>query len=69
MAERRFPAPWSVEETDACFIVRDSTVEHSKPFAKSGENPEGGFNSPERVKDEGSVYPEPSVGAMLCDCW
>ena len=23
MAERRFPAPWSVEETDACFIVRD----------------------------------------------
>jgi hypothetical protein len=22
MAERRFPAPWSVEETDACFIVR-----------------------------------------------
>ena len=25
MAERRFPAPWSVEETDACFIVRDVT--------------------------------------------
>jgi hypothetical protein len=23
MAERRFPALWSVEETDACFIVRD----------------------------------------------
>jgi hypothetical protein len=21
--ERRFPPPWSVEETDACFIVRD----------------------------------------------
>jgi len=20
---RRFPPPWSVEETDACFIVRD----------------------------------------------
>ncbi len=20
---RRFPAPWSVQETDACFIVRD----------------------------------------------
>ncbi len=20
---RRFPSPWSVEETDACFIVRD----------------------------------------------
>jgi hypothetical protein len=22
-ALRRFPPPWSVEETDACFIVRD----------------------------------------------
>jgi len=21
---RRFPPPWSVEETDACFIVKDS---------------------------------------------
>ena len=23
MSSRRFPPPWSVEETDACFIVRD----------------------------------------------
>jgi hypothetical protein len=23
MAKHRFPLPWSVEETDACFIVRD----------------------------------------------
>jgi len=23
MADRRFPPPWSVEETPACFIVRD----------------------------------------------
>ena len=22
--QRRFPPPWSVEETDACFIVRDA---------------------------------------------
>jgi hypothetical protein len=22
---RRFPPPWSVEETDACFIVRDKS--------------------------------------------
>jgi hypothetical protein len=22
---RRFPPPWSVEETDACFIVRNAT--------------------------------------------
>ena len=25
MPERRFPPPWSVEETDACFIVRDAS--------------------------------------------
>jgi hypothetical protein len=24
MPERRFPPPWSVEGTDACFIVRDA---------------------------------------------
>jgi hypothetical protein len=23
MTARRFPPPWSAEETDACFIVRD----------------------------------------------
>jgi hypothetical protein len=23
MSERRFPPPWTVEETDACFIVKD----------------------------------------------
>jgi hypothetical protein len=23
MAARRFPPPWAVEETDACFIVKD----------------------------------------------
>jgi hypothetical protein len=23
VSERRFPPPWSAEETDACFIVRD----------------------------------------------
>jgi hypothetical protein len=24
MPERRFPPPWTIEETDACFIVRDA---------------------------------------------
>jgi hypothetical protein len=24
ITSRRFPPPWSVEETDACFIVRDA---------------------------------------------
>jgi hypothetical protein len=24
LPERRFPSPWTAEETDACFIVRDA---------------------------------------------
>jgi hypothetical protein len=24
MPPRRFPPPWSVEETDACFVIRDA---------------------------------------------
>ena len=24
MPDRRFPPPWSVEETDSCYIVRDA---------------------------------------------
>jgi hypothetical protein len=26
MAERRFAAPWAVEELAACFVVRDHTI-------------------------------------------
>ena len=25
MEPRRFPPPWSIEETDACFVVKDHT--------------------------------------------
>ena len=24
IAQRRFPSPWSIEDTDACFVVKDS---------------------------------------------
>jgi hypothetical protein len=27
VTERRFPPPWSVEELDACFIVKDSACQ------------------------------------------
>ena len=29
MSSRRFPPPWSVEETDACFSVRDANGRRS----------------------------------------
>ena len=28
MTARGFPLPWSVEEMDACFVVRDSTKQN-----------------------------------------
>ena len=41
-----------------------NAVEHSQPLANSGENPEVGFNTSERVKDEGPVpHPQPTAGA------
>jgi hypothetical protein len=27
MNRRRFPPPWSVEELDACFVVRDANAQ------------------------------------------
>jgi hypothetical protein len=27
MPNRRFPPPWSVEETSACFVLRDANLE------------------------------------------
>lgn len=43
---RRFPPPWTIDETDACFIVRDKTgqalayvyFEH-EPGRRSAVNP------------------------------
>ena len=35
---RRFPSPWSVEETDACFIVRDATG-HALTYVYFEEEP------------------------------
>jgi hypothetical protein len=31
---RRFPPPWSVEELDACFVVRDQYAKPGQGLAK-----------------------------------
>jgi len=36
MPQRRFPAPWSVEETDTCFIVRDANGRRSPTSIRGG---------------------------------
>jgi hypothetical protein len=38
MPERHFPEPWSVEETDACFIVKDHAG-LSLAYSYFGEEP------------------------------
>jgi hypothetical protein len=35
---RRFPPPWSAEETDACFIVRDASA-HALTYVYFEEEP------------------------------
>jgi hypothetical protein len=41
---RRFPPPWTAEETDACFIVRDATGQALGHFYFEGAagTPRGG---------------------------
>jgi hypothetical protein len=42
----------------------ENAVEHSRPFAKSGGDPETGFNTSERVADEVPVpHSEATAGA------
>jgi hypothetical protein len=38
LMSRRFPPPWTVEETDACFIVKDHTG-HSLAYVYFEEEP------------------------------
>jgi hypothetical protein len=41
MSSRRFPPPWSVEETDACYIVRDANG-HALAYVYFEEEPGAG---------------------------
>jgi hypothetical protein len=71
MPERRFPPPWSVEETDACFIIRDANGQAlggAPPHARRGEalrgrgcnrpTPKHSFNSRLKTfREFGGVFP------------
>ena len=52
MAERRFPPPWSVDEQEACFIVRDANgqalayVYFEEEPGRRAQAPYGPFQSP-----------------------
>jgi hypothetical protein len=37
MASRRFPPPWSVEELEACFVVKDGAGQNLAYAADCGE--------------------------------
>jgi hypothetical protein len=42
MGPRRFPPPWSVEETDACFIVRDDNGQALASISRGAGKAGGG---------------------------
>jgi len=41
MNGRRFPPPWTVEEQEACFVVRATTTDSSLPMSISRISPAG----------------------------
>jgi hypothetical protein len=53
MAERRFPPPWSVEELDACFMVRDHNGQ-KLAYVYFEEEP-GSFNTTAMSRRRSSV--------------
>ena len=45
LMSRRFPPPWTVEETDACFIVRDANgqaLAYGRPGVRVPSDQKGG---------------------------
>ena len=49
MTSPRFPPPWTVEETDACFIVKDPR-EHSLAYIYFEEEPSQPSNTPPALR-------------------
>jgi hypothetical protein len=52
MANRRFPPPWSLEELDACFIVKDS-AEQKPAYVYYEEEPGRRSAAKFLTRDEG----------------
>jgi hypothetical protein len=57
-ARRRFPPPWSVEETGACFIVRDHGRRAGKGINKVAREVGVGTGTVQRIARE---MPHPFV--------
>jgi hypothetical protein len=52
LIERRFPPPWSVEETGACFIVRDHGRRAGKGINKVAREVGVGTGTVQRIAQE-----------------
>ena len=65
MSSRRFPPPWFVEETDACFIVRDKNGQALAYVYFEGEP---GRRSAARLftRDEARASPPTSPSYRSC---
>jgi hypothetical protein len=60
MTTRGFPLPWSVEEVEGCFVVRDSTKQ-SLAYVYFEDDP--GRRSPAKLR---SRYEALRVAGQLC---
>ncbi len=67
MTERRFPPPWSVEELDACFVVRDS---NGQQLAYVYFEDEPGRRSAAKLLSQNEARPKTKRGGLVpngCD--
>jgi hypothetical protein len=52
ISSRRFPPPWTVEETDACFMVKDRAGQSLAPMSISRKSPAGERRAKLLTRDE-----------------
>ena len=71
MSERRLPPPWSAEETDACFIVRDANGQ-ALAYVYFEEEPGRRSAAKLLTRDEARRIPANIASCRSClrrSCW
>jgi hypothetical protein len=58
MTERRFPPPWSVEEFNACFVVKDSSGQIAQLYHIYFEDEPGRRSAARRIAANIAKLPE-----------
>jgi hypothetical protein len=64
VTERRFPPPWSVEELEACFVVRDAPTHLIDRRTSTIDQPPDNAQD-DREQDQTKNYPRPGSNFEL----